>query len=87
MAQRAYSEGICHSQTKGNLNKWVTSLFFKNTNANNIRLYGDKAFIFCGELLVTIIQIPPNLTKDLKSLTRDKKYLNKGENVDEQTDY
>lgn len=68
MAQKAFDEGISHSKTKGRLNKWVTSLYFKNKKANNIKLYGDKAYIFCGEILVTVIQIPVDLMKDLKSM-------------------
>ena len=72
IAAKALLEGITHSQTKGHLNKRITSLYFKNKNANNIRLFGDKAYIFCDEILVTIIQIPANLTKEV---TRIKKGL------------
>lgn len=46
MAEKAFDEGITHKQTKGRLNKWITSLYFRNKSANNIRLYGDKAYIF-----------------------------------------
>lgn len=70
IAKRAYTEGISHAQTKGNLNKWVTSLYFKSRNANNIRLYGDKAYIFCDDTLVTVLQIPANLCKDLKKMVK-----------------
>ena len=70
MAQKAFDNGITHSQTKGRLNKWVTSLYFRNKNANNIRLYGDKAYIFAGETLVTVIQIPTDLTKNMKSMVK-----------------
>lgn len=71
MAQKAFEEGITHSKTKGRLNKWVTSLYFRNKNANNIRLYGDKAYIFCGRTLVTVIQIPTTLMKDLKKMVKE----------------
>lgn len=70
IAERAFTQGITHSETKGNLNKYVTSLYFNNTKANNIRLYGDKAYIFVGETLVTVLQIPSNLTKDMKRLVK-----------------
>lgn len=70
MAQKAFNEGITHKQTKGRLHKWVTSLFFKNCNANNIRLYGDNAYIFCGETLVTVIPIPVNLKKDFERMVK-----------------
>ncbi len=70
MAQKAYDDGITHAQTKGRLNKWITSLYFRNKNANNIRLYGDKAYIFCDEVLVTVIQIPVDLMKNLKAMIK-----------------
>ena len=70
MAQKAFEEGITHGQTKGRLNKWITSLYFKNQKASNIRLHGDKAYIFCGTVLVTVIQIPASLMKDLKKMIK-----------------
>lgn len=70
MAEKAFYDGITHKHTKGRLYKWVTSLFFKNCNANNIRLYGDNAYIFCGETLVTVIPIPNDLRKDFKEMTK-----------------
>lgn len=70
MAKKALTEGIPHSQTKGCLNKWVTSLYFKNKTANNIRLYGDKAYIFHDTALITILPIPSNLAHNLKTMTK-----------------
>ena len=63
MADKAFTDGIRHSDTRGRLNKWVTSLYFYNRTADNIRLYGDKAYIFAESTLVTGIQIPPDLRK------------------------
>ena len=65
IAQKAYDKGISHKNTKGNLNKWITSVYLKNTKANNIRLYGEMIYIFCGNILVTVFQIPHNLSKNL----------------------
>lgn len=70
MAWKAFEDGITHAQTKGKLNKWVTSLYFKNKKADNIRLYGDYAYIFCKETLVTVITIPTSLKRNLKSMLR-----------------
>ena len=72
MAEKAFNEGITHSQTKGRLNKWITSLYFKNRAANNIRIYGDNAYIFCGETLVTIIPVPASLKKDMNKIIKVK---------------
>lgn len=71
-AEMAYDKGIKHCETTGNLNKWVTSLYFNNRTANNIRLYNDKAWIFAGKNLVTVLQIPASLKKSVKE-TLDRK--------------
>ena len=70
MAQKAFDKGIKRSQTKGNLNKWVTGLWSRNKSADNIRLYGDKVYIFCDNVLVTVMQIPRDLVKDMEYLVR-----------------
>ena len=77
MARIAFNEGITHAQTKGRLNKWITSLYFRNKNANNIRIYGDNAYIFADETLVTVIHVPLNLKKDFESLLKYKEKKDK----------
>ena len=46
MAQKALEKGIPYSRTKGRLHQWLTAKYFKNRNAGNTRVYGDKAYIF-----------------------------------------
>ena len=70
MAEKVYICGIRHSETKGNLNKWISGLYSYNKNANNIRLYGDKAYIFAGQVLITVIQIPSDLFSNMKNLVK-----------------
>ena len=70
MANRAFESGIKHKETKGKLCKWIDSLYFRDGSANNIRLYGDKAYIFCNDILVTVIQIPSDLRNDMKVLVK-----------------
>lgn len=72
MAEKAFEEGVQHKETKGNLNKWVTSLYFVNKKANNIRLYGDKAFIFSDNILITVLQIPSKLVKEVKRIKNSR---------------
>jgi len=61
MAEKAFYTGMKHSDTRGQINRWITSLYFNNKNANNIRLYGNFAYIFCNKILVTVLEIPNNL--------------------------
>lgn len=71
MAKRAFDNGIPHCKTKGQLNKWITSLYMKNKNANNIRLYGDMVYIFCDGTLVTVMHIPYSLRKNKEQMIRN----------------
>lgn len=68
IAEKALKEGIPHSRTKGRLNKWITGIYFQNKKVNNIRIYGDKAYLFSDEFLITVLQIPAYITKDLKEM-------------------
>ena len=70
MSEKALKCGITHMQTKGRLNKWITSMFFKNANANNIRIYGANVYIFCSETPVTVIPVPENIKKDVEKMIR-----------------
>ena len=67
MAEKAFYIGMKHSDTKGQIYRWITSLYFNNKNANNIRLYGNFAYIFCNKILVTVLEIPNNLKNRWKS--------------------
>ncbi len=40
--------------------------------ADNIRIYGDKAYIFCSVVLVTVIQVSVSLMKDLKQMVKKR---------------
>lgn len=73
LAKIAYEKGLRHGNMTGNLKKWVDSLYFKNRTANQIRLYGDKAYIFQNEKLITVIQIPHNLVKEVVRISRERK--------------
>lgn len=70
IAMSAYNRGISHKDTKGNLNKWVTSVYFNSPHECVVKLYGDKAFIFRGNTLITVLQIPSNLRNNMKVLVR-----------------
>ena len=66
MAEKAYLEGIKHSDTKGTLNRYITKLFMEHKTANNIRIYGENIFFFSHNILITIYQLPNNVKKKLR---------------------
>ena len=74
IAKKAFEQGISHSQTKGNLNKWITSVYFRSNHAVNVRILGDKAFLFSkDDVLVTVLQVPQNLARELKKYVKEDK--------------
>ena len=71
VAAKALEKGIPHNKTKGRLNKWITEQYFYSERANNIRIYGEKAYIFRFETLITVIPLPRGLAKDLKKMIKE----------------
>ena len=39
-----------------------------NSSAQNLRIYGDKLYIFSNDVLITVFNIPNNLKKDLAKM-------------------
>jgi hypothetical protein len=75
LAEIAFNRGLTHAETTGSLNKYVTYVHMKNTEANNIRLYGDKIYIFCNEVLITVMEIPHKYRVLVKKLIDKRKIL------------
>lgn len=66
LAVKALEQGKKHSDTKGQLKKYIDGLWFRHRNANNVRLYGENLFLFVDNTLVTVYQLPNNLRKHMK---------------------
>lgn len=65
MALKAYISGIKHSDTVGDLKKFVSNLYNVQKNANNIRIYGEIIYLFSNSTLVTVMHLPNELKKYL----------------------
>ena len=63
MADKALVDGVMHKDTVGALRKWVDGLFLQARTANNIRLYGNHAFLFHDDTLITVINMPTRFVK------------------------
>ena len=70
MAEIAYTRGITHSESTGELKKYIDSLYFYNGQANNVRLHGDKVYIFCNDILVTVFNIPKKYQNIVNKIAR-----------------
>ena len=67
MMRKAFEEGVTHSDTTGQLNKYITDLWFKYKTANNIRIYGENVYLFRFTKLITLYRLPTELTKHVKN--------------------
>ena len=75
MAEKALKYGISHKETTGELNRWLSGQYLKYKKGNNIRLYGDMAYIFQGTMLLTVLYIPKNLLTKAHALEKRKKVM------------
>ena len=66
MVPKAFENGITHAETKGQLKKYLDSLWHRNKSVNNIRIYGEDVYFFSDYTLITLYRIPSDLTKNLK---------------------
>ena len=72
MSDKAYKYGVTHSEVTGSLIKWMDKLYLSYGKSNNTRLYGDKAYLFNDNCLITVIQIPNNLLPTALKIQRRK---------------
>ena len=71
MAEKALECGIKHSETTGRLHKYMSGLYVAHKRKGaDIRIYGDKVYIFCEDVLITVLQVPSDLTRDMKSMIK-----------------
>lgn len=66
VARRAFRTGITHAETHGNLHRFLDSLYLSQKKGTNMRIYGNAVFVFREDVLITVINIPENLMKEVK---------------------
>lgn len=71
LVEKVLENGVSHKDTHGQLNRWITKQYLSYGVANNIKLYGDKAFLFSGDVLITVIPIPNRLLNQFHGI-KDK---------------
>lgn len=63
LAEKAYELGACHSDSVGNLKKYIDGIYFQYKTANHIRIYGCNVYLFNNNTLITVYAVPNNLKK------------------------
>lgn len=66
-AQKVLSHGITHAQSCGQLRELMNKQFLMHKRANNLRYYGCKLYIFNGETIITVLNVPDAINNDLVS--------------------
>jgi hypothetical protein len=58
IAMKAFVAGKRHTQCKGQLKKYLDTLYLQYQVANNMRVYGEAIYLFANNRLVTIYNLP-----------------------------
>lgn len=68
--RRIIRHGVTHAETSEsvNLKRWVDGLYLSQRKPNKILLYGNGAYLFKDEVLITVINIPDNLQAEVNRL-------------------
>ena len=72
MADKALHYGLSHKDLIGEVEQWANCLYLSKRKANNIRIYGEQAYLFRNNVLLTVIQVP-NRCKNSLALSKEKK--------------
>lgn len=58
LARKAFADGITRYDAKGGLRRYLDALYHYNEQADNIRVYAEKVWIFSGNILITVLDLP-----------------------------
>lgn len=72
--RRVFRHGVTHAEIHqcNDLKKWVDKLYLAHRNPNKILLYGNAAYLFKGDILLTVINIPTELQDSVNQLRKIK---------------
>jgi len=80
VVRRAWRHGLTHSESSvdPNLKRWIDGLYLSQRKPNKILLYGNGAYLFKDDVLITVIRIPESLQGCVNRLRKEKGFrLNK----------
>ena len=80
VVRRAWRHGLTHSESSvdPNLKRWIDGLYLSQRKPNKILLYGNGAYLFKDDILITVIHIPESLQESVNRLRKEKGFrLNK----------
>ncbi|MBN8668750.1 MAG: hypothetical protein J0M30_14730 [Chitinophagales bacterium] len=66
IALKAYVAGKKHGACKGRLKSYLDQVYREYENCNNMRIWGEAIWLFAGNVLVTVYNIPHELKPLIK---------------------
>lgn len=74
IVRRVWRHGLTHSESSvdSNLKRWIDGLYLSHRKPNKILLYGNGAYLFKDDVLITVILIPESLQKSVNQLRETK---------------
>ena len=74
IVRRVWRHGLTHSESSvdPNLKRWIDGLYLSQRKPNKILLYGNGAYLFKDDVLITVILIPENLQESVNRLRETK---------------
>ena len=68
--RRVIRHGVTHSEAsaKANLCRWIDGLYLSHRNPTKILLYGNGAYLFKNDTLLTVIKNPDELQNAVNAL-------------------
>lgn len=70
LAAKAMAEGITRHDTHGPLRRYLDALYYYNESANNIRIWGEKVWIFSDHTLITVLDLPQKYKARANSIAK-----------------
>jgi len=61
-AQLAFDKGMTFKDTTGPAYRYFHKIYAKNTAVNNTKIYGQFAYLFADNVLVTVLNLPKDIT-------------------------
>ena len=72
-AEKAMKYGIERSEATGPFRRYLDALYYEYGTANNLRVYNRHIYVFCDEVLATVMCVPRKYCDVVDSMQRRKR--------------
>lgn len=80
-AEKALVYGVAREEATGPFRRYLDALYHEYGTANNLRAFNRHIYIFCGEVLVTVLNVPYKYFDVTDILQRRKKKILEEQNA------